>query len=169
MARVFGGVWVNDYDATRSIVFDPDNPKEVCFLYGELRSDFEDEKRAFEDCKCRCQTRRVRLRTKANGSKVVKSQCVSCGSPVGSELKKDQHPDSEPWDQDLKSEYDENRESRRREIYKKYFLLGKSDGSNFYQDYMNSDEWREKRDRIIRISNGICEGLGFKHQVQRLN
>lgn len=99
----------------------------------------------------------------ANGALTLRRQCVNCGELVGSALKRDSVPnfDALPMvDEVARQRASErwresgNRYAERREEIDRAFW-------EYYQDYITSNEWRAKRDRVLRRANGVCEGCGL--------
>lgn len=104
-----------------------------------------------------------RLRKTANNTFQLRRQCLVCGEPVGNPVSKltairDNHNNTPlDFDETLFKSGEEKREKywkqrrlerdRQREQYKQA-----------YYEYLNSDEWRERRLLVLKRCGYVCEG-----------
>lgn len=101
-----------------------------------------------------------------NGADQYRRQCLDCGKPFGTPIKKKDVPniDDVPLgsvDEHLKYERDrfaELEELKQRNV-ERQFQAGP--GSSEYQEYLRSPEWQAKRQAVMRRANDICEGCGL--------
>jgi hypothetical protein len=127
----------------------------------------------------------LRKRIATGGTAMVGHQCGECGRLVGQWVKLERVPkwrDLPAWDHELEERWDLS-ERRRLGEYREWrvqqdgvvaFGRDTAPGPNFwekYNEYLNSPEWREKRELVLRRANGICEGCGKVNatQVHHLN
>jgi len=123
---------------------------------------------------CKCENTELRKRTIKNGAIQYVFQCLNCGSAESKAIKKS---DAEllngsdifiPFDDDLVINYKEKYKSGRDEISKKYDVLitkakelNEQKNDEFfitYNKYLKSEEWAEKREKVLKRANYICEG-----------
>ena len=108
---------------------------------------------------CKHESDELRKMLTSNGRYQVKRQCIKCGKATGGPYR---HADSPPlsklpeWDKGISERYwsgireDRDRASR----------LRSSQWWRAYNNYLKSDQWKAKRAKVLRRSNGICEGCG---------
>lgn len=114
---------------------------------------------AYEEC--RHAQSRLRRRTLSNGSTAYIHQCTKCGVSVGQSIARDRVPDAQnipPWDDTLQER------TRRRE--RENDGAQREEWSRRYAQYLLSQEWRDKRQRVMRRAGGICEGCGTSKATQ---
>jgi 5-methylcytosine-specific restriction endonuclease McrA len=97
-----------------------------------------------------------RSRSVANGSIQYRQQCLDCGRPVGNPVAKGLAYDRNggrappPFDEVLLADrlagFREHREAERAEW------------RAWYNDYLQSEQWREKRGLVFARANSLCEG-----------
>ncbi len=106
----------------------------------------------------------------ANGGKQVRPQCQVCGKLVGNSQKHSSDDDKYPMYQDhLAADYERRRENEYNQILQKHARLQVDKESSFfheYNDYLKSDVWRAKRERVLKRAQGICEGCGIQPASQ---
>ena len=105
----------------------------------------------------------VRKKISASNAVLVRAQCLRCGSPVGPPIKKAQYSSDgllalPSWDPDIQRTYwsqhsNSYTEKRRKEEQRAY-----SEWLRYYNAYLRTDEWKQKRRLVILRAQGICEG-----------
>ncbi|MGO9461359.1 MAG: HNH endonuclease [Rhodomicrobium sp.] len=119
-----------------------------------------------------CSHSRKELRQKRNrgGALQYISQCLDCGRAVGLFLKHSPELEKVPtWDDQIEDDYHANRERRRKAILQKHVRIQRTRSEGFWREYnayLESKEWREKRERVLKRENGQCEGCGIKPATQ---
>ena len=120
----------------------------------------------------------VKLITSA-GTIQVRNQCKSCGKvsseSIGGISNRENLP---PVDEFLKEKYQENNSSvvrnfytnvstKRHEISQKQFESNKKEWFNQYSKYLQSPEWKRKRDLVLKRDNYKCQACltGLATQV----
>ena len=108
-------------------------------------------------------------------------QCDNCGRRVGNWLKKDgiDQPDRLPqWDYDLEPAFDVQEKAYRLEYAKRnveargvvaFAKVDEQHGELFwsaYTDYLNSEQWLQKRHAVLIRARGICQGCGMAKATQ---
>lgn len=100
--------------------------------------------------------------TAANGSIHIRRCCIHCGQLTGISLKREPHhaslPNYSPTTRDL---YEARRERKRSEVIQKHVRLQRDKDSEFWRDYneyLASDAWKIRRQKVLRRSGGLCEG-----------
>jgi 5-methylcytosine-specific restriction endonuclease McrA len=130
---------------------------------------------AFYASQCHHETVEIRQRKDGGGASHFYRQCTNCGTSVGSALKKSAELlNAPPWHPDHEDQYNVAREAERLAIYQKHIRKQRNREDGFqrkYDIYLKSPEWRARRDKVFRRSEGICEGcLDAKAtQVHHLN
>jgi 5-methylcytosine-specific restriction endonuclease McrA len=107
--------------------------------------------------------------TKSNNTTEVRWQCVYCGAQCGV-VKKQSIPPAQlaalpPWEPDRQTEWyrarGELRQGRQeaREALRQQLLNGKrAEWRQWYENYLASPEWREKRLLVLARASRLCEG-----------
>lgn len=105
---------------------------------------------------------RLTLKTYSNGTTHVYRQCPRCGQSVGALPKgtvpEAQRPQLPPFDENLASEWWARRNERFQEIREHIWTRRKEERSDEYSDYLDSEEWREKRRIVLERDNWTCQG-----------
>jgi 5-methylcytosine-specific restriction endonuclease McrA len=73
------------------------------------------------------------------------------------------------WDDQIEDAYHANRERQRKAIYQKHVRIQRTRTKGFwkkYNAYLESKEWQDKRERVLKRANGQCEGCGAKAATQ---
>jgi hypothetical protein len=109
----------------------------------------------------------VRKRRDGGGAVHFFRQCTSCGTSVGTALKKSTELDSAAaWDKKLESRTQKQREADRLSLVQKHVRIQRTGAEGFkreYDVYLKSPEWARRRATVLRRAGGICEGcLGRK-------
>lgn len=133
----------------------------------ELFREIED----WRNSKCSAHPRREwrRFRT-SNGGYQVRAQCLDCGYILGGPRKQTPE-DRELPEVDLDA-YDAYEEIKRQEyarIEQRHAALQHRRENSFfleYEAYLNSPEWRRKRELVLRRAKGTCEGCGLRPAKQ---
>lgn len=109
---------------------------------------------------CEHAVRQLRLRTIQGGSKQWARQCLECGDAMGQAVKREvalaeiNGGEIVPFDDDLRRRYMENRnrffEERRSARSEQWWA--------WYNDYLLSEEWAERRRKVMHRCGGWCEG-----------
>lgn len=112
-----------------------------------------------------------RKATKATAERFVK-QCLSCGHYVavkGSTLTREQRRDAADFDQSLLDRAMEERRERFREV-RAIENERREDESRkwweWYERYLASDAWRDKRELVLRRAQNRCEGCRVAQATQ---
>jgi len=120
------------------------------------------------DLACACPTRVLTRRTFRNGSHHWLEQCITCGAHTKSmkaETAKQRIDGGEKW---------ENFDETRAELFREHLrrknqeerMEAKESRVIEYQEYLKSDEWREKRAKVMRRAGGVCEGCMSRPAMQ---
>lgn len=116
----------------------------------------------------------VRYRYNQAGAKTIKQQCMDCGYPVGSFISQKDKPHNyleslPPWDDVLQKatqegnrhkvhEDMEHREEERAAMNSKWWA--------WYNAYLRTPEWREKRRWVLERDNHLCTGCRLTDATQ---
>lgn len=137
-----------------------------------VQADREQVEREF-DCS-HVGTMEVRRRTIGNGTLTLWRQCSQCGKAPNA-VKKAGYTDEEvaalpEFDEDLGRRHWSARSERIRALTERrqaeYQARADAEWWAWYDNYLRSPEWREKRKRVLRRANGECEGCGDNYAVQ---
>lgn len=115
---------------------------------------------------CRCDKSSNSILTKnvsSNGAMTFRYQCATCWQMVGDTVKKsnlgtikidslpffDHEKRKKYWEnraEEIKSEFEQKKEAERKEFFE------------WYNEYLLTPEWKQRRSLVMRRANGICEG-----------
>lgn len=149
----------------RALLDDPSSDKTVA-LVGELASRYLEEMERYRLRVCEHPRTEFREKTISGGGIQCKLQCLICGAPVGNSAKK---RDGLPkWNDSLQPVYEASRAAERNEIQRRYIRLHNvetmelneksKDWQAEYSAYRRTPAWQEKRARVLKRANGVCEG-----------
>ena len=114
---------------------------------------------------CAHENAEPRLRTLSNGTTAVAVQCLRCGVALRCESKAkhnvgalEKFDDSLPikFQQEKKNEFDLFHADRERNAALK--IIAAEEWRAKYHAHLQSEKWRDLRDRVMRRSNYFCEG-----------
>jgi 5-methylcytosine-specific restriction endonuclease McrA len=124
---------------------------------------------------CDHKSTEIRKRISKSGSILVGYQCLHCGRASGKYLNKKERPDTElhPWDEGLEDKaHNGNKEKYielRMDVIRKHYVLQcieDNKRSQEYSDYLNSQEWKQKRSLVLKRDNYTCTGCGVARATQ---
>ncbi|MEM7779453.1 MAG: hypothetical protein AAF697_03560 [Pseudomonadota bacterium] len=104
----------------------------------------------------------------SDGRKQVYRCCTECGERIGSAMSQKDKAwvDSLPTESLALSErYTDRRNQERHEIMLRLARQQFSERGRFtkaYRDYLESDDWRKRRELILKRCGGVCEGCGIE-------
>lgn len=147
------------------LIRDPSGEGQPIWIDDDLAQQYAREKKSLYEARCRHERREVRIKTKQNQSKVAKAQCLNCGEPLGQESKRSDHPNAPDWDEALNATYLADRKASENELEMRYYQLSITADTSGEDDYYHSEAWREKREKVKRRANRICEGCLEKRAV----
>jgi 5-methylcytosine-specific restriction endonuclease McrA len=112
----------------------------------------------------------LRRRVISNGQIRYGLQCLRCGDtvqavPRANVQNVNQVPDYNPR---IREAYREMRDRRLSEIREKYSRLQEAQRDQWwawYNQYLKSPEWRQRRHLVMARAKGICEGCGIERAV----
>ena len=113
----------------------------------------------------------VRLFSASNGAIHCRYQCLTCGEPVGQNLRKSnfESVSLDNFDLGLAERYKASRTAEADAITRRH-LTKQSDKdiriSKQYQEYLQSPQWDEKRTKVLKRAGNICEGCGDERATQ---
>jgi hypothetical protein len=105
----------------------------------------------------------------SNGAPMYREQCFHCGLPRGQWIPKSKIQnvaDIQEVSADKLAEYEHLRFSAWRSIQAKHAHDQLEGGDNEYAQYLQSDVWKQKRKRVLKRANGVCEGCGENPATQ---
>lgn len=106
---------------------------------------------------------RPRYKTAKNGVKMYKRQCLNCGDAIGewiSRSKVENIEDCLPFDEDLYNRWQSYIHNRVVEISQeraKPLAERESDWKDWYDDYLQSDVWHDKSERVLKRDGYVCQ------------
>jgi hypothetical protein len=131
----------------------------------ELHSDLD----AFYASECQHPDVEIRKRTISSAQHFYR-QCKSCGSSIGSALKRSPDLEGVPlWDAVRGGEYNDARQKDRGAILQKHVRKQKNGDDGFrreYDLYLESPTWAAKRSAVLKRANFICEGCLINKATQ---
>lgn len=107
------------------------------------------------DSDCEHATTKVVRFVKKNGAITVRKQCQKCGQSVGSDLKKSLYNVDElpEWDNVLLEQYRAAKSS----AYQEAAITNRREWMKQYDEYLNSELWRELRIKVLTRDNYKCQ------------
>ncbi len=119
-----------------------------------------------EKAKCEHEKEEIRKRQTKDGRFQYVYQCVKCGNmspPVSKSEAFEQTDGKEPdsVNRKLCENWKKELDEKRQEIYLKYYRKHEEkerEKEKWYSEYLQSAEWRIKRDKVLKRAKGICEG-----------
>jgi hypothetical protein len=150
-------------------VTDPDTG-EIFWLRGS--DAYSEEIRATYADRCAHDRRGLRRRVSKNGRVSFWLQCLDCGAFPSGAVPKDSIADpaavadEEPG---LRQRWFDQRERQRMEIVRKYVRMQKQENANWwrwYDGYLKSPAWIQKRNLVLARANHFCEGCGTRRATQ---
>jgi hypothetical protein len=90
-------------------------------------------------------------------------QCIRCGSIVGQWISHDKvlkKDTIKPFDENLRDNYLATVRELRAALLECQRDTQKQDFNTWYQEYLKSNEWSDKRSRVLSRCGYICEGCG---------
>lgn len=140
-------------------VFDPEQGKSFeLYPTAELERDLVE----WGTDACPHTSSQVVIATYSNGSKHFVPQCQLCGDRIGNSIKKSDAPvDAPQEDTTLRLAYEKVRTGDRQQIFLKHLkiqLRGESSFSTRYQEYLQSPQWKVKRQKVLERDRSKCQG-----------
>lgn len=121
--------------------------------------------RQLASLECDHKSIKIRYRTASNGSVMYRRQCTRCGEMVGSWIPHEKilkKESIEPIDDGLSANYRKSKFELTQLINKTIRDNEKFDFDEWYTNYLQSDEWANKRGLVFDRCNKICEGCRLK-------
>lgn len=112
----------------------------------------------------------IRQRKNRGGAFVLKEQCLACGAPVGSAIKRTPElAKSPPWKEGQEESHNANWKAAHDAIYQKHVRKQKEHEAVFgkkYEAYLKTPEWQAKREKVLKRANGVCQGCLERNATQ---
>ncbi len=101
-------------------------------------------------------------RQSSSGVTIYQNICTKCKNVYGSQIKKSTITcDTLPWDEEAYNRALTNRKKEEELIYRKHALLQDRQKQNEkyqYSEYLRSEEWAQKREKVLARAKYTCEG-----------
>lgn len=111
---------------------------------------------------CKCERTEIRRRIIKGGAIQYRHQCLKCGEAIGCAVAAGKVGRVADFDESLLEDFREARISDYNHVKNK----SESDFWEHYNSYLQSPEWRRKREKVLQRSKGICEGCGDRPATQ---
>lgn len=111
----------------------------------------------------------IRYRTGTNGAKMFRRQCTKCGELIGNWIPHksiDQRRRILPIDDDLKESYAKSYRELSAELNKIKNMAKEADDRKWYEEYLKSSKWKNKRRLVLERCRFTCEGCGKARATQ---
>lgn len=118
---------------------------------------------------CTCSRTEVRYKTNRAGATTYYSQCVDCGqysALKGASLPPAAKQGAEPVDMALRESFWRARSMARDVAVRNARVRNDSAFWRWYDGYLSSAEWRERRRLVLDRAGGQCEGCGLTKATQ---
>lgn len=112
---------------------------------------------------CNCQHTEVRRRVIKGGAIQYRHQCLKCGEAVGCAVAARSVPAHvSDFDESLLEDF------RRARLADYHYVKNKSKADFWqnYNTYLQSPEWKRKREKVLQRAKGVCEGCGDRQATQ---
>jgi hypothetical protein len=119
----------------------------------------------------------IRVRTRSNRTEVFALQCLTCGAELRAYKK--QSPEVRalaehvPFDEALKEQWQRDVQARWLDTYtaqqrerKAQQDARQGDWWDAYNEYLQTPEWRARRQKVFDRAHGWCEGCGMRQAAQ---
>jgi len=129
-----------------------------------LKPDYEHVyKQVIAETTCRHPTTAVRKRFASNGAISIWNQCQKCGYAVGPAIRKAtmtaQAVDTLPtWDDEIAKRFSKDRETYQQQMNEAERVRCVREWRRHYDVYLETPEWKRKRDLVMARAQEICEG-----------
>lgn len=123
------------------------------------KDEIEEYRRLLSKC-CEHPRSEIRDFQTANGGRQRKPQCLICGAASGQPMRIDRSQSVPKWDYELQPQWLAELEERRREL--EAVLIERTaalelTGYVYYEEYLRSAEWAEKRELVLTRDGGRCQ------------
>lgn len=136
-------------------------------IYDALQDDLD----KFEAAWCSHADKGVRS-TEIKGNSIAYYEvCLQCGVKLGSALRQKEFPDPPPFMKcdEIERTYVQKRKIERFVLIERHAKLAaelRRDWVKKWGAYLRSDEWRKKRDLVLKRADCVCEGCGVEKATE---
>jgi 5-methylcytosine-specific restriction endonuclease McrA len=103
----------------------------------------------------------VRAQQDSAGRALLARQCLDCGARTSEWLSKSEAPEAPPWDYTLPASKLKSFVTRTQQEINAKHEAAEREWRRFYEDYLRSPAWRERRDHVMKRAGGMCEGCAI--------
>jgi hypothetical protein len=100
------------------------------------------------------------------GHRQLRSQCAICGAMAGPVNKASEAPPNTQQADAAAFAASESRWRLRHSLHAEKETQDREDWWDWYNFYLTSDQWQEKRRRVLERAAGVCEGCGERKATQ---
>lgn len=123
--------------------------------------------------KCDCDRTAIRIRTQSNGVRIYAEQCLDCGRQLRAVSKNSpeilEMPERVPFDTELATRWRERESALRQERIAAREAAQQEKNSEWWQRYtayLQTTDWRLKRQAVMTRANNWCEGCRARNATQ---
>jgi len=136
-------------------------------FFEKMEQDYELHKKKYA---CAHPKVELRKRTKKNKAISYVMQCLVCGKATSRDITKEtaflnnNNIEPEPFDENLKANWENSRNKEANLILGKDKQEREARRAKFWQwydNYLNTQEWQKKRKLVLERANHTCEGCGI--------
>jgi hypothetical protein len=132
----------------------------------ELIGDLNEARRVNSSWGCGHSQTEIRTKLASNGREMVGAQCLRCGNIAGNYIKKVDWPEwRPPWREDSCDSLKEELHRAEIAVYEKHLAI-QCEEKRQYGIYLQSPQWRQKRQRVLERDNHRCQGCGQQRATQ---
>jgi hypothetical protein len=130
------------------------------------------EVRAVYSVQCGHPETALRRKVTSNGGVQYRHQCLYCGGGPRGPVAKSTVPDPDRvplYDDEIHTRWLADRERQVALVYQKHIRKQKAEKAEWwrwYNKYLQSTEWRVRRDLVMARAEGVCEGCRSRPAVQ---
>lgn len=132
----------------------------------------EDIRQFVSEFKCVHPSTELRIKPTLGGGRQFRHQCLRCGASAGQAQKQSTIDDVDAlteFDPVIERAFQAEKDKSLGNLYVKHAQRDEAWNRDFkqrYRNYLRSDEWREKRTKVLKRCKGICEACAESEATQ---
>jgi len=123
-----------------------------------------------EDLQCNHSVTELCFKTSISNVRTYFRQCMACGEPAKRIQKRfvttQIEMEAKPFDKDLQQRYWQSIHAEYQRRREQQVTQNREDWFEWYNQYLNTPQWREKRERVLERDNYLCQGCRVNQATQ---